>query len=82
MKLADKVLVHKLGKTYLVYDYDKGKMHELNETGYEVLMMIGKYDGREIVRKLRDKYKIREERAKNDYRSYVELLKKRELIVE
>lgn len=82
MKLKKDLLIQKMGKTHVVYDNETATLHELNETAFEILMLIKKGKNKsEILNALGRKYKVKPEQARRDLADYFADLKKADLIV-
>lgn len=83
MKIKKGVLVQKMGDAFVAYDNDKSALHELNEVGFLILSGIeARKSKNRIVREIIDSYRVSDEKAKRDFEEFLEVLKKKDLIVD
>ena len=82
MKVRKGILIQKMGRTFVAYDNKTSVMHELNEVAYLILSQLekGKTKG-QILKKITAEFKVGEEEASSDLETFLQILKRADLIV-
>jgi len=78
-KINKGLIVQKLDKKTVIFDSDKSVLYTFNETASEIFRWLKKgLDKKEIVAKIVKKYRVKEDKVKNDFDQLIgDLLKKK-----
>jgi hypothetical protein len=83
MKIKKSVVIQKLGDTFVAYDNETSTLHEFNETGFLILSEIERGKGKKtIVKKIVNNFRASKIQAERDFEEFLEVLKKKDLIVD
>lgn len=81
MRIKKRVVIQKMGSTFVAYDNETSTLHELNEVGYLILSRIERGKAKaEIIKEIVASFNVSKKKAKEDYQNFLESLKKKDLI--
>lgn len=70
-----------MGEIFVAYDNNTSSLHEMNEVAYRILEAIEKgQDKEKILNGLAKRFQVDRKRAEKDYKEFVKLLEKKDLI--
>lgn len=81
MKIKNKLVIQKMGSSFVIYDNQTRNLHELNEVGYTIISCLKKGWGKaEIIKSLVGQFEVDPAKAEKDYEEFLSLLKSKDLI--